>query len=84
MKLQDKQLATIIPGSIGVNVIDGDLSYAMREFKKQIKDTEVIQNLYNNKYYTKPSVSKRKMLDNAKFLQKNKSDKEKRKWTKFN
>ena len=78
MKLQERKLQVITPGvSLGVQVVDGELHYALKEFKRLIKESNKIQEVYEKRYYTKPSVSKRKMLDNAKFLQKNKSNKEK-------
>ena len=77
MNIQDKKLQTIIPGfSTGVNVVDGDISFAMGEFKRVMKDSNKLLSVYDNRCYVKPSVTKRKMIDTAKFNQRKLSNKD--------
>ena len=71
---QDKQIKDSIPGRPNsINVHDG-LNRALRIWKKQLKDSDLIAELYERKEYIKPSDAKRKMLDVAKFKQAKQSE----------
>lgn len=58
----------------GVNVVDGDLNSALRTFKRIIKDNNIIQECFDRKYYKKPSVTKKEILDTAKYNQTKETD----------
>lgn len=78
MKLHEIKIKQVVPGTgTGINVIDGELNAALREFKKQVKESDKLKLVFQNKFYVKPSDKKRKMVNEAKYLQKIQSDKEK-------
>lgn len=74
--MHPKQIETTVPGKLNaVQVVNGDLTFALKKFKKLQKDSEVILECYQRKFYTKPSVAKRKQLATAKYLQQKESEK---------
>ncbi|MFW2033846.1 30S ribosomal protein S21, partial [Acinetobacter sp. ULE_I037] len=59
MHLTSKKFHGTVPGSPqSVKVNGGDISTALRIWKKQQKDSNIIQDLFDKKYYKKKSVSK--------------------------
>ena len=55
-----KRHLSIIPGGgLGVTVVNNDLEFALRLFKKNIKDSGKLLEVKANSYYTKPSVTRR-------------------------
>jgi|TARA_R110000822_G_scaffold53530_2_gene138057 ribosomal protein S21 len=71
MSKKHKYHQSIIPGSpLGVAVMYGDLGFALRLFKKKLKDSDVLKNFKERKEFIKPSVKKRKQLSDAIFWQK--------------
>lgn len=69
MHPKQKQLYTIIPGRLNAIEVNNDLTYALRLYKKQQKESEIILDLYTRKFYDKPSVLKRKKMNLAKYIQ---------------
>ena len=68
MSKERKKLLTTIPShALGVNVVDGDLGYALRTFKRKVKESGVLRELYDRQEFTKPSRARRKILTDAKF-----------------
>lgn len=57
----------IVPGSATGVQVNGDLSFALRLFKKNMKDSSKLEECYTRKEYTKPSILRRKQLDLAKY-----------------
>ncbi len=75
MNLNEKKFQQILPGTgTGVNVLDGDIILAIRQFKKNVKDSEKLKYLFSKRHHVKKSDKRRKELDNAKFIQKKISD----------
>ena len=69
MNTKSKLFDSIIPGQLSSVKVNDDLQFALRRFKKMQKDAGVVVECYDRKFYTKPSVSKKKMLDSAKYIQ---------------
>ena len=69
MNLKSKQFTSIIPGKLTAIEVNGDITSALRIFKKQQKETSVILECFERKFYKKPSDQKRKQLEKAKYLQ---------------
>ncbi|MGO3708107.1 MAG: 30S ribosomal protein S21 [Mesonia hippocampi] len=53
-----------------VKVKDGEkIERALKRLKRKFKDTKVLQKLREKQHYTKKSVSKRKQLQKAAYIQ---------------
>lgn len=66
---QDKQIKDSVPGNpSGINVHDG-LNRAIRIWKKNLKDSNTVTELYDRKEYKKPSRKNREIMEAAKFKQ---------------
>ena len=53
-----------------VKVKEGEkIERALKRMKRKYRNTKVLQNLRNNRYYTKPSVSRRKEVQKAAYIQ---------------
>lgn len=53
-----------------VKVKDGEkIDRALKRMKRKFRDTKVLQNLRENRYYTKPSVTRRVGLQKAQYVQ---------------
>lgn len=74
MNKKQKQHQSIVPGrSTAVNVIGTgreDLAFALRIWKRKVKNSEVLEKTKELKEFIKPSVKKRKQLQDARFIQK--------------
>ena len=73
MNKRQKQFESIIPGSPNgtrVLTINGrsDLSFALRRWKKMMKDSGVIDQLKALQEYEKPNAVRRKARERGKFL----------------
>lgn len=69
-----KKLQDLIPGQLmGTNVQPGDLNRALRRWKKSVKDSGIVQELFSRKEFEKPSVSKRKIKKEAIYRQEKES-----------
>lgn len=74
--MHPKQVESTIPGRLNaIQVVNGDLTFALKKFKKLQKDSAIILDCYERKFYVKPSVAKRKKMNNAKYLQQKESNK---------
>lgn len=63
-----KRIDSIIPGnSTAVRVVDNDISYALRLFKKEVKDSNKLKEYYSRKEFTKPSIIRRDQLALARY-----------------
>lgn len=75
MNLTSKKFQGIIPGTPNaVKVNNGDISTALRVWKRQQKDSNIVQELFDKKYYKKKSVKRREQVELAKYFQKKESD----------
>lgn len=67
---QLRELLTIQSGYAASVIVDGDLSFALRKFKRIMKNNERLTEVYDRSSYTKPSVKKRLTNSNAAYAQK--------------
>jgi ribosomal protein S21 len=62
MKKNKKKFHKVREGvGTSVEVVDGNLNAALREFKRLVKDSVKLKEVVQRKHYTKPSVKKRKI-----------------------
>lgn len=53
-----------------VKVKEGEkIERALKRMKRKYRNTKVLQNLRNNKHFTKPSVARRKLIQKASYIQ---------------
>jgi ribosomal protein S21 len=69
MNIKTKQFNSIYPGSPNSITVNNDLNYALRKWKKNLKDGNIIEDLFERKFYEKPSVTKRKQQKLAEYNQ---------------
>lgn len=61
-----KEFLSLIPNSpTAAQVVDGDLNFAIRMWKKRLKESGNMQELYKRKYYKKPSLARREVVLDA-------------------
>ena len=74
MNKKQKQHQTIVPGhSLAVNVVGSlreDLAFALKIWKRKVKNSEVLEKTKDRKEFIKQSFKKRKQLQYAQFIQK--------------
>ena len=74
MSKKQKQHQTIVPGNpLAVNVVGTqreDLGFALKVWKRKVKNSGILKRIKDLKEFEKPSVTKRKQLQAAKFIQK--------------
>jgi len=77
MNKKQKEHQSVIPGhSLGANVVNGDLGFAIRTWKKKLKDSEILDKIKSKKEFIKPSVTKRIQRNDAAYRQRMQSLKE--------
>jgi|APGre2960657404_1045060.scaffolds.fasta_scaffold327906_2 small subunit ribosomal protein S21 len=73
MSKKQKQHQTIVPGnSLAVNVVGTqreDLGFALKVWKRKVKNSGILERIKDRKEFEKPSVRKRKQLQAAQFIQ---------------
>jgi small subunit ribosomal protein S21 len=73
MRKKQKQHQTIVPGnSLAVNVVGTqreDLGFALKVWKRKVKNSGILERIKDRKEFEKPSVRKRKQLQAAQFIQ---------------
>ncbi len=71
MSKKQKHHKSIVPGvPTATAVVDRDISFALRSFKRKMKQLGVLDAVKENRTFTKPSVKRRAQLINAKYMQK--------------
>ena len=74
MSKKQKQHQTIVPGNpLAVNVVGTqreDLGFALKVWKRKVKNSGILERIKDLKEFEKPGVTKRKQLQAAKFIQK--------------
>jgi len=71
MNKKQKQHQSIIPGNAtAVSVVNQDLGFALRLWKRKIKTSEVLEKTKDRKEFMKPSVKRRQQRQSAQFIQK--------------
>ena len=74
MNKNQKHHQSITPG-IGVKVVktkyhpNGDIEFALRKFKKEVKASGKLQQLRNRRFFIPKSESRRKEIERAKYFQ---------------
>lgn len=70
MNKKHKLHQTIVPGNgLGVRVVDRDLGYALKQFKRRVKKSRVLEKTFELKEFTKPSIINRAERSKAAFIQ---------------
>jgi ribosomal protein S21 len=74
MNKKQKQHQSIVPGhSTAVYVVGSareDLAFALKIWKRKVKNSEVLEKTKDRKEFIKGSVKRRKQLQDAQFIQK--------------
>ncbi len=71
MSKKQKQHQSIVPGhGVGAKVVNKDINYALRVWKKKLKESKTLVALKDGREYIKPSVKKRKQKIAAVYMQK--------------
>lgn len=76
MNVKSKQFNSIIPGRLNAIEVNYDIQFALRKFKKMQKDSNVIIECYDRKFFNKKSNVRRKQLEIAKYLQSKEAEKQ--------
>ena len=75
MSKSKKDFLSISPGSpVGSIVIDGNINAAISEWKRRLKDSHIIVELYRRREYIKKSTKRRQIIQDAEYRQKRKDD----------
>ena len=75
MNKKMKRQKSILPGALGVRVIKtkqhprGDINFALRSFKKEMKAAGKLQELRERRYFVPKSAKKREQFKRAKYFQ---------------
>ena len=75
MNKKMKRQKTILPGALGVRVVKtkqqprGDINFALRSFKKELKQSGKLQELRERRYFVPKSAKKREQIKRAKYFQ---------------
>ena len=65
-----KKLQESAPGNlIGTTVTEGNIDKALRRFKKTVKESGIILELFSRREFIKPSIVKRKQKKEARYRQ---------------
>jgi ribosomal protein S21 len=71
MSKKHKYHQSIIPGVAIASVVPaGDIGFAIRTWKKKLKDADILKIVKSRREYVKPSVVKRKQMSDAIYWQK--------------
>ena len=73
MNKKQKQHQQIVPGKpLAVNVVGSemyDLGYAIKTWKRKVKNAGILETDKSRKEYIKPSVVNRKQIQHASYMQ---------------
>ncbi len=68
---KEREFLSILPGCpTGVQVYDGDIVFALKQYKRKVKQYKHIKELYDRREYIKPSISKKLTKNTAIHKQK--------------
>jgi small subunit ribosomal protein S21 len=77
MNKKQKYHQSVVPGGgTSVNVVNRDINFALRIWKRKLKNADILDKLKDNREYTKPSIIKRKQKTKASYIQKIRSAEE--------
>ena len=75
MNKRMKRQKSILPGALGVRVVKtkqhpkGDINFALRSFKKDLKESGKLQELRERRYFVPKSAKRREQLKRSKYFQ---------------
>jgi small subunit ribosomal protein S21 len=70
MNKREKHHKSIVAGNgNAVTVINNDLNFALRNFKRKIKESKILDRFKNNQTFIKPSFKRRNQIIKAKYIQ---------------
>tara|TARA_R110001592_G_scaffold98132_3_gene280515 strand:+ start:2445 stop:2693 length:249 start_codon:yes stop_codon:yes gene_type:complete len=74
MSRNQKYHNSIVPGNANAVAVTGksdyDLSFALKNFKRKIKNSGILEHVKENRTFSKPSVKHRAKMIKAKYIQK--------------
>jgi small subunit ribosomal protein S21 len=71
MNKKQKHHESIIPGhGIGARVVNRDINFALRTWKRKLKTSDILDTLKGKREYIKPSITKRQEKIKASYIQK--------------
>lgn len=65
MNKHEKKRRMQLPGGLGANVIEGDLSSAIRHWKQDLKNSGIMKKLYEKREFIKPSILRKRIMEKA-------------------
>ena len=76
MGKQSKHQKSLVPGAgVGIKVLKtkqypkGDINFALKQFKRELKESGKIQELKDRRHFISKSEKRREELNNAKYYQ---------------
>jgi ribosomal protein S21 len=70
MNKKQKHHQSILPGAtLGAKVVNKDINFALRMWKKKLKESDILTQLKDKKEFLKPSVINRATKINAVYMQ---------------
>lgn len=70
MNKKQKAHQSVTPGNgLATTVVEGDISYALKTWKRKVKQSGILDELKDRREFEKPSVTRRKEIQRATFLQ---------------
>jgi len=75
MNKHEKRQKSILTGATGVKVVrskfqpDGDIAHALRSFKKDVKESGVLDEYKSRRYHIPKSEKNRKKMELARYMQ---------------
>lgn len=76
MSRSKKHQLAIIPGATNAVAVNGNLDFALRLFKKQVKETGIMDTLKERREFKKACVVKREKYIKARYKQQKHSERE--------
>jgi ribosomal protein S21 len=66
-----REFQHILPGSpLGALVQGDELNHAIQSWKRRVKNSGLLRELYDRREFVKPSVARRKLITDAAYKQK--------------
>jgi ribosomal protein S21 len=70
MNKKQKHHQSLLPGTTsGAKVVNKDINFALRIWKKKLKESNILSDIKDRKEFIKPSVVKRTKRNNAIYMQ---------------
>ena len=76
MSKQSKHQKSVVPGaSVGIKVLPtkqypkGDINFALKQFKRELKESGKMEDLKNRRHFISKSAKRREELNCAKYYQ---------------